>query len=85
MQTQLVRTTVQIDPELYRNVKLKMVQDDLTFKEIVEKSLTKFLQEKPKQKKKSTKKVRFGGYHLGGIKGNLSRKEIYDEIEEGIV
>ncbi len=33
-----------------------------------------------KKRKTSKKKVILGGYNLGGIKGNLSRKEIYEDV-----
>lgn len=35
---------------------------------------------RPKNTKKFKKKVSFGGCNLGGIRGKLSRKEIYEDF-----
>lgn len=87
MNTQLVRTTVQLDPQLFKQVKLKMARDGLTFRDLVHTGLTAVVRgevtEVPTNKRQ--KKIRFGGHNLGGYKGSLSRNDIYDDVESGVV
>lgn len=87
MQNQLVRTTVQIDPQLLRQVKIKMAQDGLTFRDMVQTGLKAVLSGKLQlaDAPKSKKKVSFGGYNLGIMKGGLRRKDIYADIESGVI
>lgn len=87
MQTQLIRTTVQLDSRLLKKVKLKMINEQMSFRQMVENSLEANISGRilPKDPKQSKKKVSFGGYNLGGIKGKLSRKEIYEDVEAGAI
>lgn len=87
MQTSLVRTTVQIDPHLFKQVKVKMAEDNLTFRDIVHTGLTAVVEGTiPQQKKtKRKKKVRFGGYAMGKMTGSLRRSDIYEEREKHII
>jgi|GEM_PF-1649152 len=88
MQKQLVRTTVQIDQDLYKSVKLKMLNEQLSFRQMVETSLRAVVNDQldlNPQRKTRKKKIKFGGYNLGGIKGKLSRKEIYEEVQTSII
>jgi hypothetical protein len=71
------KTTIQIDPELLYQAKLKALQEKVTLKEIVEKSIANYIQNRPKSSKKG---VKIGGYNLGGIKTTLTREEIYDHL-----
>ncbi len=78
MLNKLVRTTVQIDSVLFKQAKLKAISDGVTFRDLVETGLKAAI--RAKKNKISKKKVSFGGYDLGGIKGKFSRKEIYEDI-----
>lgn len=81
MQSSLVRTTVQIDPHLFKQVKVKMAEDNLTFRDIVHTGLIAVVEGTIPQPKKTKrqKKVRFGGYHLGGFTGSLRREDMYED------
>lgn len=87
MQTQSIRTTVQLDPQLLKNVKLKMIDEQMSFRQMVESSLEAAISGRilPKTTKKSKKKISFGGYNLGGISSKLSRDEIYEDAEAGAI
>jgi len=86
MQTQPVRTTVQIDPILYRQVKIKMAEEGITFRHMVETSMTNWLADAKTTKlpRKSKENVRFTGYNMGKVKGSLRRKDLYEERLDGI-
>ncbi len=81
MQKQLVRTTVQIDPKLLRQAKIKMAREDITFRDMIQAGLQAIVDGKLQlaDAPKSKKKVSFGGYNLGIMKGSLRRKDIYEE------
>ncbi|OGK08836.1 hypothetical protein A2767_07145 [Candidatus Roizmanbacteria bacterium RIFCSPHIGHO2_01_FULL_35_10] len=78
MQTQTVKTTVEINPDLLYMAKIKALKENKSLKEIINESLKKELGIKTKIKK--TKPVQIGGYNLGGIKGSLRREDIYENF-----
>jgi len=67
------RTTVTIEENLLKEAKREALEADKTLKEIFEEGL----RERLRQKKPKGRKVKFTAYPLG-VKGNLSREEIYD-------
>ena len=71
------KTTIQIDPELLYQAKLKALQEKVTLKEIIEKSIASYIQNPTHISKK---RVKIGGYNLGGIKTTLTRNELYDHL-----
>ena len=75
MKAKTVKTTVGIDKEILYLAKLKALKENRTLRDIVNQSLAFSL--KRVAPSKSRKKTKIGGYRLGGIKGNLSRTEIY--------
>ena len=78
---QTIRTTVQFDPNLFQQAKLLAAQEGLTFKQLVTKGLEAVVKGEVLTKTvKSKPKVSFGGYDLGGINTQLSRKEIYEDL-----
>lgn len=77
MGTLQAKTTIQIDPELLYQAKLKALQEKVTLKEIVEKSIASYIQNRHKPSKKVAK---IGGYNLGGIKTTLTRDQMYDYL-----
>lgn len=75
-----VRTTIEIDPNLLYRAKMKALQEQKTLKEIFVESLIRHLDfQKPEKNTRKTN-VKIGGHNLGGIKTNLSRQEIYEDL-----
>lgn len=68
------KTTIVLERNLLDAAKRKALEENTTLKEILRQALLKELG----RKKRKAKKVEFGQYDLGKIKGNLSRKETYD-------
>ncbi len=68
------RTTITIEENLLKEAKMVALENNKTLKEVIEEALKQRLGKgKPKGRK-----VKFKAYHLGKIKGTLSREEIYD-------
>ena len=86
MQTQPIRTTIQIDPVLYRQVKIHMAEHGVTFRHMVETSMANWLADAKTTKlpRKSKENVRFAEYNMGKIKGSLRRKDLYEERLDSI-
>lgn len=74
MNKEETKTTVVLERDLLRAVKRKALEENTTLKEIFHQALLRELGEK----KRKTRKVEFGQYNMGRIKGKLSRKEIYE-------
>lgn len=68
------KTTIVLEKDLLRAIKRKALEENATLKEIFRQALLKELG----REKKRARKVKFGQYNMGKIRGNLSRKEIYD-------
>lgn len=79
MYTQSVKTTVQIDPDIYYLVKQLGLKQGKTFRDLINEALLKIISE-PTKPAPDPNKIKIGGYHLGGVIGNLSRDELYDEL-----
>ena len=76
---QTVRTTIELDKDLFKAAKQRAIDEDKSFKQVVSDVLKKKLMVKTAKKVvNETKKYPFKAYHMGEIKGNLSREEIYD-------
>lgn len=78
MARQTVKTTIELDADLLYQVKLKALQERKTLKQIVTASLKKHLK-LPAPHPRAIQE-RIGGHRLGGIKGTLSRSEIYEDF-----
>lgn len=78
MDTQEVKTTIELDARLLYLAKMKALEEKKTLKEVIAESLAKELRIAKKQKGRKT--VKIGGYNLGGVKGNLSRADIYEDF-----
>jgi len=76
---QTVKTTVEISPNLLYLAKLKALKERKTLKEVIQESLAKDLGI-PAKKLLKEKKVKIGGYRLGGVKGSLRRIDIYENL-----
>lgn len=76
MYTQPARTTVQIDPEILYLVKTRALEQKKTLRELINEALLDLVKNTKLQTE--TSHVKIGGHNLGGIKGNLSREEIYE-------
>ncbi len=80
----LVRTTIEIEPYLLYHAKLKALEENKTLRDVFTESLKKYcfgkinVQGSPKK----NPQVKIGGYNLGGIKGNLNRKNIYADLKQ---
>lgn len=87
MQIQPIRTTIQIDPVLYRQVKIYMAEHGVTFRHMVETSMANWLADAKTTKlpRKSKENVRFSGYNMGKVKGKLRRAEIYEDRSDQII
>lgn len=75
MNTQTVKTTIEIKTDLLYLAKRKALDEQITLKDVVNESLKLHLTQKQPKKQKP---VKIGGHHLGGVKTDLSRGEIYD-------
>ncbi len=71
------RTTVQINPKLLYEARFRALQEKVSLKDIIEKSLANYLAPPAKE---INKKVKIGGHNLGGIKGKIKREGIYDYL-----
>lgn len=82
MAEQTVKTTIEIDADLFYLAKMKGIQEKKSLKTIVNEALVKELSPKLKKNQRKTKKVKlpFGGYNLGGITGTFRREEIYEDF-----
>lgn len=74
MNTQTVKTTIEIDTHLLKLAKIKALEDRTNLKTVVNQALAQTLTAPP-----PTENPTIGGHHLGGIKTSLSRTEMYDE------
>jgi len=73
------KTTVEIDSQLLYGIKLKALEEGKSIKQVINECLAQGVGVKTgKRLKKSTAKI--GGYRLGGIKDNLRRIDIYEDI-----
>ncbi len=83
LNNQLIRTTIEIDQTLLYYVKLKALKEQKTLRDIFTESLKHYCSEKTETQDllKKSPQIKIGGYNLGGIKGNLSRKNIYDDLK----
>ncbi len=75
---QTARTTVELDKELLKKAKQKAIEEDKSLKQIMNEILRRGLEraqaeEIPKRKRR----IRIRTYPLG-VKGKLTREEIYD-------
>ena len=77
MNKKFVKTTIEIDPELLYQTKLKALQQGKSLKEVFHETMIRYIRE-PQKKSKITKLPRIGGYHLGGFKTKVKRTEIYE-------
>lgn len=75
---QTARTTIELDKQLLKKAKRKALEEDKTLKEVISEILRKDLRNLEKKKKTTKKKIKIRTYHMGEIKGTLSREEIYD-------
>jgi hypothetical protein len=78
MNEQLAKTTVYFEKPLLYLAKKKALEESKTLKQVLKEALAKHLG--VSIRKTPVKKIKFGGYNLGKIKGNLSRKELYDRF-----
>lgn len=76
MAEQLAKTTVYLEKPLLYLAKKKALEEDKTLRQILKEALSKYLSLTTSNP--PTKVIKFGGYDLSKIKGNLSREEIYD-------
>lgn len=74
---QTARTTIELDRELLKKAKQKALQEDKTLKQIIGEVLEKGLEEKTVKINRKEKTVKIRTY-LMGVRGTLSREEIYD-------
>lgn len=73
----MIRTTVRLEDEIFKEARKKAIDERVAFANIVNQALKNYLQQ-PKQAKKQ--EFKFKVYNMGTIKGNLSRQELYENI-----
>lgn len=73
----MTKTTIEIEPTLLYQAKLKALEEKTSLKEVVEKSLTRYLNTQPKI---AQEKVKIGGYKLGVKNTKITREDIYDYL-----
>lgn len=73
-----VKTTVELDRELLLAAKMQALREQKTLKEYIRESLVRHLHRPVQPDKKVLSAI--GGYHLGGVKTSLKRREIYDHL-----
>ena len=78
MQTQTVKTTVELYTDVWKDVKLEALERGLSIKHIINENLRRCRAKKPVVKRKSSNGVKFGNYDVGKIIGSLHRRDIYD-------
>ncbi len=78
---QTSKTTLYFDSDLYFQIKKQALEERKTVTELLQQAAKDMLKSrtKPQVKKKFKSKLP-PGLHLGPIKGNLTREEIYDFI-----
>ena len=67
-----------IEENLLREAKRVALDEDKTLKEVINAALEKELLKPVEKKVTKPKEFPFKAYHMGKIKGTLSREEIYD-------
>lgn len=73
----MIRTTVKLDSDMYKQARKMAIDHDIAFTEIVNEALKTYLRSLPKEKKiKFELKV----YNMGKNKGDFKRIEIYENI-----
>lgn len=81
---QLTRTTIQIEEELLKEAKKRAIDEAKTLRELIKEALEEKLGKPKKRAKRKRKNLRFEdifeAWDLGGIKGRLSREEIYEDL-----
>lgn len=75
MQT-IKRTTVNLKPEIYKRLKRVAVDREQTLQQIVNEALENHLRTTQKGR---TRSIRFQTFHIGKVKGRLTREEIYQD------
>lgn len=74
MSKQTIKTTIEIEADLLYLAKRKALDENSSLKNVVNESLKLNLT----QKQHKQKTIKIGGHHLGKVKTNISRDEIYD-------
>jgi len=74
------RTTITIEENLLKEAKKAALEEGKTLKEVISEALEKELLKPVEKKLTKPKKFPFKAYHMGKIKGTLSREEIYDWV-----
>ncbi|MDO8515607.1 MAG: hypothetical protein Q7S14_03845 [bacterium] len=74
----MAKTTIQIDPDVLYKAKLKALNNNMTLKRVINDSLRIGIQNIP-VKANLLPAIKWGHYDLG-IKGKVSREEIYADL-----
>lgn len=80
MQTQSVKTTIELTRDILYLAKMKALKERKTLKAVITESLLKELSPKKLNNKRNKLPIKIGGYKLGGIKGGLRRVDIYEDF-----
>ncbi len=73
----MIRTTVRLDDEVFKEARKKAIDQRLSFASILNEALKAYLK---KPKKETRRQFKLKIYDMGQIKGSLSRTEIYADI-----
>jgi len=73
----MIRTTVRLDEELFKDARKKAIDQGVAFAKIVNEALRNYLKV---EKKAKTSKFELKVYNIGKIKGSLRRKDLYEDI-----
>lgn len=68
------RTTLKLNQDIYKAAKKRAIDEEMDFQELVNKALSRYLDQEKKSKKMG---FRFADFDLGGLKSKLDRKTIY--------
>lgn len=79
MQTSTQKTTVELDRELIALAKIQAIREGRTLRDIITEGLKIKLQVK-KYINKKPRKIKIGGYKLGGVIGSLRRVDLYEDF-----
>lgn len=75
----MIRTTVRLDENIYKEARKKAIDEQVAFARIVNEALKAYLQGKMMVSPEPLT-LRIKVYSMGRVKGNLSRTDLYENI-----